>query len=161
DAWRKLWESARAYSEREVYPNHQFPHATDGARCVLCQQSISADAGRRMAALEQQLRSDARQKADEAAAALRNSLDILSELAPATQSALDAIQEVELESAELAMKLRELLNSAESSRLTALLNASQDFAGTVLPFESGPLTSELEHLVESVLTRTQALSAER
>src|SRR5690606_20295928 len=48
-----------------------------------------------------------------------------------------------------------------SSRLTALLNASQDFAGTVLPFESGPLTSELEHLVESVLTRTQALSAER
>lgn len=44
--WKALWQAAEKYS-LVVYPGHDFPHAEDGAVCVLCQQSLDgAGAGR-------------------------------------------------------------------------------------------------------------------
>ena len=37
--WKVLWQAAEKYS-LVVYPGHDFPHAEDGAVCVLCQQSL-------------------------------------------------------------------------------------------------------------------------
>src|SRR5690606_40100034 len=42
--WKQLWEAARTYSRSSAYPDHTFPHVDDGARCVLCQQSLGQEA---------------------------------------------------------------------------------------------------------------------
>ena len=51
--WRTMWESARSYSSEVVYPTHAFPHTADGARCVLCDQSLEPTAKQRFRSMEQ------------------------------------------------------------------------------------------------------------
>jgi len=46
--WRALWEAARIFSETKAYHDHGFPVTDDTARCVLCQQELSLDAGDRL-----------------------------------------------------------------------------------------------------------------
>ncbi|MBX3382948.1 MAG: AAA family ATPase [Phycisphaeraceae bacterium] len=44
DVWLKLWDAAKAYSVAHAYPDKTFPVTDRGAKCVLCQQSLQADA---------------------------------------------------------------------------------------------------------------------
>lgn len=46
ETWRRMWEAAREYS-KTAYPEAPFP-VTEGARCVLCHQEISQEAGSRL-----------------------------------------------------------------------------------------------------------------
>lgn len=48
--WRAMWEAAREYSQHP-YPDRAFP-VTDDARCVLCNQELSAEGQKRLNALE-------------------------------------------------------------------------------------------------------------
>lgn len=50
--WRELWEAARRYSEQQAYPDVPLPVTIDGARCVLCQQLLDANAKNRSARFE-------------------------------------------------------------------------------------------------------------
>lgn len=51
--WRRLWEAAREYSNREAYPETEFPNSNEEARCVLCQQELREDARERMNRFEE------------------------------------------------------------------------------------------------------------
>ncbi|MEN8582785.1 AAA family ATPase [Burkholderia sp. RS01] len=46
--WRKLWETAKAFSESEAYPDHDFPHTGPTGHCVLCQQALSSEGAARL-----------------------------------------------------------------------------------------------------------------
>ncbi len=59
--WKQLWEAARTYSRSSAYPDHTFPHVDDGARCVLCQQSLGQEAKIRMESLEEYVNDTAQQ----------------------------------------------------------------------------------------------------
>lgn len=48
DAWRLLFKHARSYSAI-AYPGEAFPVTRQGSRCILCQQTLSADAAARFA----------------------------------------------------------------------------------------------------------------
>ncbi|MBU2956788.1 AAA family ATPase [Paracoccus sp. 1_MG-2023] len=48
ETWRTLWEAARAYSTADAYPETAFPVTGEEARCVLCQQELSEQAGSRL-----------------------------------------------------------------------------------------------------------------
>ena len=52
DTWRDLWEAARIYSEKEAYPEQEFPNTEEGARCVLCHQELSSSAAKRLESFE-------------------------------------------------------------------------------------------------------------
>lgn len=65
EAWKALWESARAYSEAEAYPDRAFP-VTEDAACVLCQQDLSPQAANRLGRFEAFVKDES--KAKEAAA---------------------------------------------------------------------------------------------
>lgn len=43
ETWRKMWDAAATYSGN-AYPGVAFPVVADGAKCLLCQQPIGADA---------------------------------------------------------------------------------------------------------------------
>lgn len=48
EAWRRMWSAAAQYAQGFAYPGHAHPNTDDGARCVLCQQMLDADAKERM-----------------------------------------------------------------------------------------------------------------
>jgi hypothetical protein len=66
DAWKRLWESARRYSETQAYPGEAFPILRDGAVCVLCQQPIEVAAAERMNNFERFVRNDVQRRAEQA-----------------------------------------------------------------------------------------------
>lgn len=52
DAWRLMWEQARNYSITHAYQDNDFPFVTNGARCVLCQQELTAESASRLTSFE-------------------------------------------------------------------------------------------------------------
>lgn len=53
DAWKILWEAARAYSDERVYRDKTFPDLSSQTDlCVLCQQPLSAEAVERQKTFE-------------------------------------------------------------------------------------------------------------
>lgn len=60
--WRTLWESARQFSNTEVYSETAFPNVKENSKCVLCQQSLSDNAKSRIQTLEEFIKNDANQK---------------------------------------------------------------------------------------------------
>ena len=77
DVWIALWEAARRYSEHQAYPDMPFPMTGGGARCVLCQQELGAEAADRLALFEAFVKDETKRKEELAAAAYRAALDVL------------------------------------------------------------------------------------
>jgi energy-coupling factor transporter ATP-binding protein EcfA2 len=65
ETWRALWESARAYSRQEAYPDTDFPATGEGARCVLCQQELKEEAARRLLRFEDFIRDESKKREQE------------------------------------------------------------------------------------------------
>ena len=57
DVWKRLWEAAQDYSTNFMYPNEAYPYLGVDARCVLCQQPLSASAVVRFQSLDEFVRS--------------------------------------------------------------------------------------------------------
>jgi hypothetical protein len=58
DAWRTLWESARTYSETQVYTGEAFPVLREDTVCVLCQQELSPEGRSRLHSFEAFVKAD-------------------------------------------------------------------------------------------------------
>ena len=82
ETWRALWEAARAYSDEAAYPGRPFPVTDDGARCVLCQQSLGPDAASRLSRFEEFVQDRTQQAENEAREAIRNYQTTLAGAAP-------------------------------------------------------------------------------
>jgi hypothetical protein len=87
EAWRALWDAAQTYSQ-QAYPEQPFPVTGEGARCVLCQQELDADAARRLARFEEFIRAETQKKEQEAFARYQADLSGLD----AADIDLDAVQ---------------------------------------------------------------------
>ena len=76
-AWRRLWNAAKSFSERDAYPDRPFPVTDAESRCVLCQQELADEGAKRFRQFHEFLGSDLRSGYDSAAAEYRDSLDAL------------------------------------------------------------------------------------
>jgi hypothetical protein len=89
-AWRTMWEAARAYSEGSAYPQHAFPHVDD-AQCVLCQQTLNAQAKGRLRQFEDYVRGQAEATLRTKEQALKDARNRCLSISPgeATRDAID------------------------------------------------------------------------
>ena len=156
DAWRRLWEAARAYSDQVAYPGRTFPVPVADERCVLCQQPLGDDALHRHATFETFVKG-AVQKA--AADAGRRLEDYRRDLGGARMPmgeirALVTLLKTELDRPELASDVRRAASTA-AWRLRALLSAK------VEPAAQAPVPTEgLEGLRKDIAGRARALSGD-
>lgn len=74
--WQTLWESAKAFSIREAYPEQDFPVTHPGSVCVLCQQRLSAEASDRLGRFERFVQDDSQQRAETALSAYEEALKV-------------------------------------------------------------------------------------
>ncbi|HKR33108.1 MAG TPA: hypothetical protein VJT08_21690, partial [Terriglobales bacterium] len=66
EAWKRLWEAARRYSQTHAYPGEAFPVTRAGAVCLLCQQPLRESSAERLKNFEKFVRDDVQQLADNA-----------------------------------------------------------------------------------------------
>jgi len=62
EAWKMLWEAARAYSQQAAFPDQPFPVVDSAAACVLCQQPLDTTAAARLNRFETFVRDDSKQR---------------------------------------------------------------------------------------------------
>jgi len=74
DVWQELWAAAKRYSQQKAYPSADFPFVGGDARCVLCQQTLDADARSRLSDFESFIRNDTQQSVEQAQSALAEEL---------------------------------------------------------------------------------------
>jgi energy-coupling factor transporter ATP-binding protein EcfA2 len=80
DIWKQLWEYARQYSQAQAYPELAFPNLASDARCVLCQQTLSDDAKKRLASFEAFVKGQAETEASDAEKGYRDAIDGIGEI---------------------------------------------------------------------------------
>jgi energy-coupling factor transporter ATP-binding protein EcfA2 len=149
DAWRVLFEAARHYSEGEAYPGHPFPHVTDDARCVLCQQKLSEGASTRLLSLEAFVQADAEKRAGAArrkVAALVGALREMTLKASAIEPAV--VQELSAFSGAIPAALDSYRTSAIARR-DAVLRGLSDGTWDVPSLSSSPLP-QLDELIDDI-----------
>ena len=156
DAWRRLWEAARAYSDQVAYPGRTFPAPVENERCVLCQQPLGTDAMHRHADFEIFVKGATQKAAADAAGQLE---DCRRELGGARMSmadvrALVTLLKTELDRPELALEVRSAASTA-AWRLRALLFGNAETTAQV------PVPArELKALREDIAGRARALSGD-
>ena len=156
DAWRRLWEAARSYSDGVAYPDRRFPAPVEDERCVLCQQPLEDDARRRQDSFETFVKGAAQQAAEDAVGELG---DCRRELADARMPmedirALVTLLKTELDRPGIASEVRRAALIA-AWRLRALLAGEEEPAAQVpVPMD------DLEALREDIAHRARALSGD-
>lgn len=81
-AWKALWEAARRYSQNGAYTGQAFPVTGDGSHCVLCQQSLDAEAKERLARFEAFVTDDTKQQEQRALSNFQQLHGVLSAAPP-------------------------------------------------------------------------------
>lgn len=79
EAWRHLWQAARAYSEKTALPGQPFPPSATGTPCMLCHQPLEETAVTRMAGFEAFVTDQTERQAQEAEAAAKHVVKALAD----------------------------------------------------------------------------------
>ena len=162
DVWRSLWEAARRYSEHQAYPDMPFPMTGRGARCVLCQQELGAEAADRLTRFEAFVKDETKRKEELAAAAYRAALDVMNgaDIPAAEIPVAVALIRDELNDGELAKIVRRAAVTLKG-RLRAIRrdHTKGDDAGPLPGAENWPTDAVAAHSV-SMSARIIALRAE-
>lgn len=155
ETWRLLWDSARRYSEEVAYAGHPFPYTEDGAVCLLCHQSLTAEAGDRLQTFETFVRADTERLAREAEAAFSRALKRFHER-PVNGPAHAAVRRrIALTDPALARSILRFLASARLRRRSCLLSLEKDDPLVLPAFTSSPVSD-----VRALDTRTRSYAQE-
>jgi hypothetical protein len=162
NAWRVMWESARAYSIEAAYPGLAFPVVEDGARCVLCQQLLEQDSVHRLRRFEEFVRADTQTKATTAQAALRTLQAQLRRGQMSGQEERDAIRLVseELERTDIGSEVRTYLTVARW-RIRRYARASDSPSGPIEPTAVRLPIDRIDGLIADLGDRITAVQSER
>lgn len=120
ETWRALWLAARDYSAYEAYHEQPFPVVHNKARCVLCQQTLGADAIDRLSRFEQYMTDTTEREASSAESVVAQRIDRVRAIAPVTATSSTQLNEIEAIDAGLARSVAEAISAAEAARSNTL-----------------------------------------
>lgn len=162
DVWRALWEAARTYSEQQAYPDLPFPVTGGGARCVLCQQELNAEAADRLARFEGFVKNETKRQEEQAAATYQVALDemIDADVSASDISAAVALVRDELSDTEMAASVRRAAVTAKWRLRATLRSCTKEDAAGKLPIAEAWPTGGIATHSAALSGRITALRAE-
>ncbi len=131
ETWRALWDAARHYSEAQAYQGRDFP-VTTVARCVLCQQDLSAEAADRLHRFHAFMTDDTEQQAAAADEELRRAIRDVSAAVILPTAAAQNLATLEAGYPELVTACRDAVQAFELHK-GQFLAAGDDSAASVTP----------------------------
>lgn len=120
ESWRVLWEAARAFSESEAYPEHEFPATHDEAVCVLCQQQLISEGADRMSRFAKFIADNTEQEARKAEAEFATAMSALRDLTILPSHVSNAIAQAKTHDEPLSDKSADWFSAAEDFRTKAI-----------------------------------------
>ena len=150
-AWKKLWESARSYSQTRAYPGRPYPPQEPNVHCLLCQQPLTKDAVDRMQSFEDFVQADTETKALTAEREARETLAPLLTLRLSLKPHSVGLQEVTTDDSRLQKAILRYLASARLRRFTF-----RGSLGKPAPTLTNP-AAKLEEIVRRLETRAAEL----
>ncbi|MCC6526979.1 MAG: hypothetical protein IT373_30310 [Polyangiaceae bacterium] len=122
--WRLLWDAARRYAAEGAALDADFPDTSQGARCVLCQQELSADAASRLRRFDRFVKDNVQASLVVARQAWARAQAGLSSFTCIPADVAAHLEDLDEPDAQLAGAIREFLAVMES-RQTALRAAGE------------------------------------
>ena len=150
NAWRGLWDAAQRFSTSDAYPGYGFPFTDEGSLCVFCQQELEENAAQRLQQFKDFLESNAQAEHDAAGRRYREKYNEVTELVVLDEAVEEAVNELEIEDAQLAKAVRSFLHMVETRRgrvreeLSNMGLSPQDVP--VSSFDVKPLLEHIENL---------------
>jgi energy-coupling factor transporter ATP-binding protein EcfA2 len=114
--WKELWESARRFSEAHAYPDDAFPVVGEDVRCVLCQQSLEAEARKRLSRFEHFVQDDTQTRLRAARASWNARVESLLNVRTTPEAVETNLKDLEANHAELVSETRAVLAKYEAAR---------------------------------------------
>lgn len=157
EAWMNLWEAAKKFSEEHAYRDQAFPVTEKEARCVLCQQDLDAAGTARLRQFQEFMVSKAEEELRAARTAFGARQDVIKALKVEADDTKAAIDELRLESKELASAVDAAFTAAESRHKSAL-KAIEDKSGLPANLEQPDFGKDkVETLVTELTERATEL----
>lgn len=119
--WIALWEAARHFSEAKAYPDHEFPHTDEKARCLLCQQFLDDQARHRFKSFEEHVKSTAQQELAAARSESKSLITTIKDLEPTNENTERYIEDLGIEDETLATVVQGCLGSLDGLRTDIVL----------------------------------------
>lgn len=155
-AWRVLFDAARKFSMTVAYPDVDFPVTTEDARCLLCQQPLSAATRARISRFNDFVSKDVAKLAKNKIAERQKKQQELAQISVSI-GLDDALSE------ELAQHGADHLTSVKSleqritHRLTWLREALEKHAWDSMPALNADIVTVLQHLSTELSTESSTL----
>ncbi|MGO9893223.1 MAG: AAA family ATPase [Bryobacteraceae bacterium] len=147
EVWRVLWDAARRYSTEIVYPGQPFPSSQADARCVLCQQTLGAEARDRMSRFEEFIQKDTERQAQEAEKTSKSARHELAAVVIATRFLKSNLQEVALQNLDLARRARRFIATCRLRRYALFNGVGKTVALPVVAVSPAADLAQLEKVI--------------
>ena len=105
DYWRTMWKAAGSFSANSAYSNIEYPNTSTSSKCVLCQQDLSEDAKKRFKIFNELIQSVAERDYSKAKDDFSSAFDSLVSFNDFNQETERLIEDIKIESSELAKAL--------------------------------------------------------
>ncbi len=115
-SWKKLWESAKRFSEQKAYRGQAFPVVGDESRCVLCQQKIRPKGRDRFKKFDSLAENNIQIQLKETTEAYETILKAINEVKISSNSIVELERDLELDQPRLIEEFREFLCNYEDVR---------------------------------------------
>ncbi|HHH47911.1 MAG TPA: ATPase [Gammaproteobacteria bacterium] len=156
EAWKRMFEAAREYSEQCAYPGHAFPYVEQGARCPLCQQELT-DGIERLRRFDAFIRDKTEQTAEAKRSERERAVTYFQELdtSPLLDDAtLSEIQEMDPAVAELLAQASQRIMERHGQVLAAFDSGDWDTVQSTLP----PCTQAISGLTATIQAQIETLT---
>lgn len=155
EVWRRLWEAARAYSEKIAFPGDEFPVLRDEANCVLCQQRFDNEAKRRLRTFEEFVQSEVQQRNEKAQGELDATVESVRGM-PVAKRSKDAARNLGLAETGDGGAIRNFLIAVKRRRLHLLRLATGQDVGDRPILPTVPRLDQLRSVIDARVRTLQA-----
>lgn len=153
EAWRLLFNAAKAFSEQHAYPGRAFPVISEGAVCVLCQQVLQPEASDRLTRFQKFVLDDAATRKVAADLAARKALATLQAMSvDPLQSDTTLLDELTADNEALATATVAFIAQA-AVRKEAIIRATADGNWGLIPALAASVTTQLRLAAADLETR--------
>lgn len=155
--WSLLWEAARRFSEEYAFPTEPFPASGDGARCVLCQQTLDHAARQRLIDFEAFVRSSTEEALQEIRDRFEAMRQAFVELDVQPKDIAQVTQELSIEDSGTGSAVAAWLAIAEDRRKAITLALREDRVLTDCAALGPPPLAEIDSKLTTLDQRVRTL----
>ena len=151
--WPSMWNASRDYSTADAYKDKPFPVVDQGAKCVLCQQTVDSNGSTRFTAFDAFVKDQSQQVAAKASKTLTDTSSRIAKLLPIGNSIAEIETDLSAATPDQATSIS-VYATALDTRLASVVNSLRTKNWTALSELPASPVDTIEQLAQQLDTRS-------